>query len=390
MQYKTVNRGSFDRYYENQYAPSLLKDYYTSVNDAETREKRSGIDPLASALTLRVGKLLTMNPPKFLDENKEEIKKIREEWVKNDYDSVFREAIISTRTHGFCVTEKLKNSFAGKNFLVHNLANGIIRVNYEDRLNIKSYDILPKMEEGERISSYAIPKQRELMGKNAFHYEIGRKKYNQQGESSLKPIWAQLVRANEIIDSMAEYDSRIGKGWLYVKVDPALYNKDISKLNTVVRKMNRRRFMILKSTKESPTDINLLTTTSTIDFSRDLETLVGIIASQTGLPTRWFLGSPKGFISSAKEDRYQVYATLKSIFAEYKDWIRGFIEKFYESGEAINNKIKEIEFDDEGVLEEIGRQMENGVAFDNNQIQESGKTEKQIKYLANKEQLKES
>lgn len=366
-------------YQKNKFQPALLAGFYTNANSCEHRERRSEIDPVAYCLTIRVAKLLTKNPPIFLDKQDNEIEKIKEGWVKNDYDAIFQEVIRLTRIHGCCVTESLKTPFASRDFLVHGFVD-MIRINYDERWNIKSYTILPKMEAGEKLSSVHLPEQYNLDSSKALHFEVGVKKKNQQGLSILKPVWAQMVRANEILESMAAYDARIGHGIIVTKIDPALYQDDMADLIDSVRTMNNRRYIILKQKKDSPVEMKYIGAEGTkMDFPRDLESILGFISSATGFVVRFFIGDPKGALSASEEDKVAIYQNLQSIFAEYKDWIRKFIEKFMENGEAISAKIHSIEFDHEGILDSLTDDMDS---------EQEGEEAKQTKYTANEAQKK--
>ena len=352
-------------YYKTQYAPAILKKNYTNVNSFADREKRIEEDPVAYCLTIRVAMLLTKNPPIFMDENDEEIEKIKDFWLLKGYDTVLRNVIIGTRTHGFCGTEALKTAFMGNDFFVYTLKD-LVTVNYDvNDQNIKSYTVLPQMEQdGEKMMYVGVPEQREVEIKNLLHYAIGRKKNNQQGVPSLKPVWAQMIRANEILESMAAYDSRIGHGWLVALAPKEVFRKPalMTALDNAIKNMNNKRYLVLPTSKDfGSVDLKFVGGTSTVDFGADLNTILGYISAATGLPIRFFIGDPKGAQAAAKEDKVAIVETLKSIFAEYKEWIRSFIEMFMEDGETINKSIKEIEFDDEGVLDEFdveGDEME--------------------------------
>lgn len=368
------NRG--EPLYENNLTSTSVELSTAYSYTPESCEKRIEWDPIANALTIRVAQLVTKNPPIFLDEQGNELEQIREDWVKNDYDSIFQETITATRAHGFCATEKLSKPFAGKNFLVHDPID-IVHINPDDRWNIQSYTVRPRIEETKRMVNYSIPEQRNVLARNCLHYQIGRKKYNQEGLSVLKPIWNLMVRANEILEAMAEYDSRVGHGYKWVMVDKNYYQGDIGKLKAEIKKWNWRRWIILFGNEESKPELHIDgATASAPNFQSDLETMLGYISAKSGFPIRWFIGSPKGAISAAKEDKRAVYDNLKSIFAEYKDWIRGFIELFYKNGETISDKIAEIEWDDEGVLEEIENQLGGNTE----------EMEEQVKYMANEKQ----
>ena len=357
---KIRNRGRNNPIYQkDKYQPGLFTAYYNEVKSADSREARSEIDPIAYGLTTRVANLITKNPPIFLDKEENELEEIREAWVKEDYDTIFREVIRTSRTHGFCVTESLAKPFAGQNFMVHDLTD-MIHMKYDESWNIELYRILPKMEvDGEKMHHTSLPKEYDLKSAKALHYAIGKRKVNQQGLSILKPVWAQLVRANEILESMAMYDSRIGHGVLVVKIDPDLYQDDIADLQTAVRTMNNRRYILLKEKHDQPAEMKFIGAEGTkMDFPRDLESIMGYIAAASGFPIRYFVGDPKGALSASKEDKVAVYQNLQAIFAEYKNWIRDFIVKFVDGGEVISSTISEIEFDHEGILDSLTDDME--------------------------------
>ncbi|KKN27837.1 hypothetical protein LCGC14_0860580, partial [marine sediment metagenome] len=162
------------------------------------------------------------------------------------------------------------------------------------------------------------------------------------------------VRFTEIFESMAMYDSRIGNGILLIIVDPEQYTAELNSLHHAVRNLNNRRYMILKTGAEgNPPDMKFLGSTSPVDFSTDLETCLKVIAGASGFPVRYLIGDPKGALSAAGEDTIAVWENLKSIFGEYKDFIRKVIS-WQEDGEALNEKIAKIEFDDGGHLPEEG------------------------------------
>ena len=334
----------------------LTKAFYKNYSDTAV-EKRIELDCLAHALTVRVGATITKNPPIFLDSSENEIEEVREAWVKGDYDSLLREVIIASRGYGFCVTESLSQTFAGKMFLVHNPANGIQKILLDDRWNVKNYEIKPTLEENGKISTPPQIQSWELKADKALHYEVGRSRYNQQGQSILKPIWGLIVNANDLLEAMAASDMRYGYGWVYAIIDPKLYDGKEKDLATALASMNAKRNLVLYGNDNFKPELGMLTPSGTVDFVNDLLAILAFISAGTGFPLRWFIGDPKGAQSAAKEDRMAVYETLKSIFGEYKDWIRLFIEKFFEGGEAISEQIAEIEWDDQGVLEEIKNQM---------------------------------
>ena len=112
--------------------------------------------------------------------------------------------------------------------------------------------------------------------------------------------------------------------------------------------------MILKTSAEgNPPDMKFLGSSAPIDFPTDLETCLKIVAGASGFPVRYLIGDPKGALSAAGEDTIAVWENLKSIFGEYKGFIRKIIS-WQEDGEALNEKIAKIEFDDGGHLPEEG------------------------------------
>lgn len=353
---KIRNRSSkYTDYYKNQYAPQVLIEKLVNVDSWSHREKRTEIDPIAYCLVIRVAQLLTKNPPIFLDENDEEIEEIKDFWIINDYDTIFRNVIAGTRTHGFCGTEALKETYMGNKYFVYTLKD-IVTVDYNEKQNIKSYTVLPQFEKGEKMQYVGVPEQREVEIDNLLHYSIGRKKNNQQGISVLRPVWAQMIRANEILESMAAYDSRIGHGIFGAFVPKEMFDDPttMTALNNSLQDINNRRYITLPTSKDAGNvDLKFVGATSAMDFPRDLETMLGYISAATGFNIRFFIGDPKGAQSAAKEDKIAIFMTLKSIFAEYKDWIRKFIEMFMEDGETISAKIKQIEWNDDGVLERL-------------------------------------
>ena len=344
------DRGS--KYGENVYVPSLLKLAAVDYSKPEHRVKRIDEDPIAGNLVLKTAELITARPPIFLDKNENELDETRNTWEDNQYNKFFKEAIESTRTHGYIACEVLKKPIDDRTWIVHD-SSDIKKIKYQD-LKIKSYTIEPKIEGGAETSIIDQAKERELLPEKVIHYYVGRYDRSLQGLAIIKRCWHALVRFTEIFESMAMYDSRVGNGILLVIVDPEQYTQEMDSLHNAVRNLNNRRYMILKTgIDQNPPDMKFLGSTSKIEFSTDLETCLKVIAGASGFPVRYLIGDPKGALSAAKEDTIATYENLKSIFGEYKDFIRKVIA-WQEDGEALNKKIAKIEFDDGGHLPEEG------------------------------------
>ena len=371
MKFRRDRGGAFDNYYGNTYAPNLLKGLYNTIESPETREERIEIDPIAHTLTIRVANLITKNPPIFLDKQENELEDVREGWIKGDFDRIFNDSIIQCRTHGYSLTEHLKKPFAGKEFIVWKATE--YRTKLDNDWNVEFYEITPRLEPGDNLMHSSLPAPRKVSD-GVLHYEVGRRKRNQQGLSVLKPVWAQIVRANQILESMSAYAVRVGNGWLIITVDPKLYrNREMALVNDI-KSMNQRRFLLLSEAKDfGQTKVNFIGAGNSVDFPRDLETILGYISSSSGFPIRFFIGSPKGALSASKEDKLAVYDNLKSIFGEYKTYIRQFIEMFMDNGESISDLIKEVKWDDQGVLDEIDKEMNP----------EETEMDKNVKYTTN-------
>jgi len=347
-----LNRDKTGKYAENKYIPSLLKMGAVDYSKPEHRVARLDEDPIAGNLVLKTAELITARPPIFLDENDNELDETRNTWEDNQYNKLLKEGIESTRTHGYIVLEPLKKPIDDRAWIIHD-SSDIQKIRYKD-LKIESYTILPKLEGGIETSIVSAPVTRELSPEEIIHYYVGRYDRSLQGLGIIRRCWHALVRFTEIFESMAMYDSRIGNGILLIIVDPEQYTAELNSLHTAVRNLNNRRYMILKTSAEgNPPDMKFLGSTAPIDFSTDLETCLKIIAGASGFPVRYLIGDPKGALSAAGEDTIAVWENLKSIFGEYKDFIRKVIS-WQEDGEALNEKIAKIEFDDGGHLPEAG------------------------------------
>ena len=355
------NRDKSSKYAENKYIPSILKMAAVDYSNPEHRVKRIEEDPIAGNLVLKTAELITSRPPIFLDKADNELDKTRDTWEDNQYNILLKEAIESTRTHGYIACEVLKEPLDDRTWIVHD-SSDIQKITYRD-LKIESYTILPRLEGGRETSIVQAPVQRELLPDKVIHYYVGRYTRSLQGLAIIKRCWHALVRFTEIFESMAMYDSRIGNGILLIIVDPEQYTQELNSLHKAVRNLNNRRYMILKTGAEgNPPDMKFLGSTAPIDFSTDLESCLKIIAGASGFPVRYLIGDPKGALSAAGEDTIAVYENLKSIFGEYKDFIRKVIS-WQEDGEALNEKIAKIEFDDGGHLpdeEELAKSKEEG------------------------------
>jgi len=346
------NRDRAGKYGENKYIPSLLKMAAVDYSNPEHRVMRLDEDPIAGNLVLKTAELITARTPIFLDENDNELDETENTWEDNQYNILLKEAIESTRTHGYIALEPLKTPIDDRGWIIHD-SSDIQKIKYKD-LKIESYTILPILEGGIETSIVHAPVTRELSPEDVIHYYVGRYNRSLQGLGIIRRCWHALVRFTEIFESMAMYDSRIGNGILLIIVDPEQYTQELNSLHTAVRNLNNRRYMILKTSAEgNPPDMKFLGSTAPIDFSTDLETCLKIIAGASGFPVRYLIGDPKGALSAAGEDTIAVWENLKSIFGEYKDFIRKVIS-WQEDGEAVNEKIAKIEFDDGGHLPEAG------------------------------------
>ncbi len=346
------NRDKASQYGENVYEPSLLKMGAVNYSNWEHREARIDEDPIAGNLVLKTAELITARPPIFLDKNDNELDKTRDTWEDERYNVLLKETIESTRTHGYIALEPLKKPVNDRAWIVHD-SSDIRTIKYKE-LEIDSYKILPRIDGGIETSIIDQPKERILSPEEVIHYYVGRYDRSLQGLAIIKRCWHALVRFTEIFESMAMYDSRIGNGILLIVVDPEQYASELNSLHIAVRNLNNRRYMILKTgADQNPPDMKFLGSTSPIDFSTDLETCLKVIAGASGFPVRYLIGDPKGALSAAGEDTIAVWENLKSIFGEYKDFIRKIIS-WQEGGEAVNEKIAKIEFDDGGHLPEEG------------------------------------
>jgi len=346
------NRDRASKYEDNVYVPSLLKMGAVNYSLPEHRMARLDEDPIAGNLVLKTAELITARPPIFLDENDNELDETRNTWEDKQYNNLLKEVIESTRTHGYIALEPLKKPINDRAWIVHD-SSDIKTIKYKE-LEIESYKILPRVEGGIETSIVDTPKERILEPKEVIHYYVGRYDRSLQGLGIIKRCWHALVRFTEIFESMAMYDSRIGNGILLIIVDPEQYTKELTSLHSAVKNLNNRRYMILKTGVEgNPPDMKFLGSTSPVDFSTDLETCLKVIAGASGFPVRYLIGDPKGALSAAGEDTIAVWENLKSIFGEYKDFIRKIIS-WQEDGEALNEKIAKIEFDDGGHLPEEG------------------------------------
>ena len=349
---RIFNRDKSGQYGENVYTPSLLKMGAVNYSNWEHREARIDEDPIAGNLVLKTAELITARPPIFLDKNDNELDKTRDTWEDERYNVLLKEVIESTRTHGYIALEPLKKPINDRAWIVHD-SSDIKTIKYRE-LEIESYKILPRINGGIETSIVDTPKERDLLPEDVIHYYVGRYDRSLQGLAIIRRCWHSLVRFTEIFESMAMYDSRIGNGILLIVVDPEQYTSELDSLHKAVRNLNNRRYMILKTgADQNPPDMKFLGSTSPIDFSTDLETCLKVVAGASGFPVRYLIGDPKGALSAAGEDTIAVWENLKSIFGEYKDFIRKVIS-WQEGGEAVNEKIAKIEFDDGGHLPEEG------------------------------------
>lgn len=352
------NRDKAGKYGENVYIPSLLKLGAVNYSNPEHRVARIDEDPIAGNLVLKTAELITARPPLFFDKNDNELDKTRDTWEDNQYNNLLKESIESTRTHGYIACEVLKNPINDRTWIVHD-SSDIQTIKYRE-LQIESYRILPRLKGGVETSIIAAPVLRELSPDKVIHYYVGRYDRSLQGLGIIRRCWHSLVRFTEIFESMAMYDSRIGNGILLIIVDPDQYTQELNSLHTAVKNLNNRRYMILKTSAEgNPPDMKFLGSSAPVDFSTDLETCLKVIAGASGFPVRYLIGDPKGALSAAGEDTIAVWENLKSIFGEYKDFIRKVIS-WQEGGEALNEKIAKIEFDDGGHLPEEGELPKSG------------------------------
>ncbi|BDI54852.1 MAG: portal protein [Lokiarchaeia virus VerdaV1] len=349
---KIWNRDRASKYTGNVYMPSLLKMAAVDYKKPEHRVARLDEDPIAGNLVLKTAELITSRTPIFLDKSNNELDKTMETWEDNLYNRLFKEAIESTRTHGYIACEVNKKPVGDRTWIIHDSLD-IQKIKYSD-LKIESYTILPKLEGGAETSIIDAPKARILKPDKVIHYYVGKYDRSLQGLAIMKRCWHALVRFTEIFESMAMYDSRIGNGILLIIVDPEQYTQELNSLHNAVRNLNNRRYIILKTgVDQKPPDAKFLGSNSPVDFSTDLETCLKVIAGASGFPVRYLIGDPKGALSAAGEDTIAVWENLKSIFGEYKDFIRKVIS-WQEGGEALNEKIAKIEFDDGGHLPEVG------------------------------------
>ena len=354
---KIFNRDKGSHYGENIYVPSLLKMGAVNYSNWEHRVARVDEDPIAGNLVLKTAELITARPPLFFDKDDNELDETRDTWEDNLYNNLFKEAIISTRTHGYIACEALKNPVNERTWIIHD-SSDIKTIRYTE-LQIESYKIKPQIEGGLETSIVGVPVERILKPSEVIHYYVGKYDRSLQGLAIMKRCWHPLVRFTEIFESMAMYDSRIGNGLLLIIVDSDQYTQEMDSLHNAVRNLNNRRYMILKTGAEGQNpDMRFLGSTSQCDFSGDLETCLKVIGGASGFPVRYLIGDPKGALSAAGEDTIAVWENLKSIFGEYKDFIRKVIS-WQEDGEALNEKIAKIEFDDGGHLPVPGEEPES-------------------------------
>ncbi len=339
-----------DEYYDNSFKPSLEVLQAKNWNNEKHRELRVEFDPIINALVVRVAKLMTERSPIFLDSEGNEMNDLKESWDKNNYNDLLKDVIITTRTHGYNVVEWLKTPVDDRSWLIHS-DDDMIMITYE-KFNLIKYTVLPKIETGNKVALQSIVSQYDLFPEDVIHFYLGRHKLNKLGFSPIKPIWDAAVRYMEMLEAMALYDSRIGNGMMVVSVDPKSYVNKSNKLANSIANTNTKRFLILKNSLDgrSPA-IQWEGSTNRIEWDRDLEEILKVICGNTGFPVRWFIGDPKGAQSAAKEDRIAIWTTLKSIFEEYIPFIRKVL-LHQENGEAINEKVVDIIFDDGANLED--------------------------------------
>ncbi|MFX1371343.1 MAG: hypothetical protein ACFFCE_05740 [Promethearchaeota archaeon] len=314
------------------------------------REIRVENDPIINALVQRVANLITERTPIFLDKVGNEMEDLKEQWEKLSYNNLLNDVIQATRTHGYCVVEPLKDDvLEDRDWLVHD-STDIQKIKFK-KLKIEKYKVKPELEEGENIEQSEAVSDYDLFPEDVIHFSVGKSKLNRQGVAPIKAVWDSSVRYNEIVSAMAEYDARIGNGMMILSLDPNEYSDQQSNLITAIKKTNTRSVLLLKSstmTGQAPT-ITWEGSGNKVNWTADLEELMKIISGSSGFPVRWFIGDPKGAQSAAKEDRIAIWTTLKQIFQEYIPFIRKLLLK-QEDGEALNESVKEIVFDDGGNL----------------------------------------
>ena len=226
----------------------------------------------------------------------------------------------------------------------------MVQINYKSDFNIDFYAVLPQIEGGSETATRGASQQYKLYPSDVIHHYIGKYDLSQQGLSVLKPIWSALIRYAEIEESMASYDSRIGRGVLVISVDVNEYSdSDIKSLSNAVETINNRGFLMLKHGQKGPAQFQWASSSSNVNFTEDMYMLLKGIASASGFPVRFLIGDPKGALSAADVDKKAIWENLKSIFGEYVSFIRNLIIK-QENGEELNEEISEILFDDGGNL----------------------------------------
>jgi len=319
----------------------------------ENREKMVEINPIAKRLVVDVANLITARPPIFLDKNGNELQKLQNQWVEKLYNDLLKDCIIATRTHGFAITEFLKNPIGDHNWLVHDVTE-IIEMRIKEDYQIDYYRILPRIEstDNNKVSLSWVPTQKTLYPDKVIHYFIGKFKLDRTGLATLSAVWDSLIKASSILESMTIYDARIGSGIPTVSIERHASSDRLSALEKALESASNRGWLILEDKRDNePTEVKWTASTGSVDYSEHLTMCLKVIAGATGFPVRFFIGDPKGALSAASEDTKATWENLKSIFGEYKAFIRKVL-LMMENGEALNAQVAEIEFDDGGNLQD--------------------------------------
>ena len=354
---KGVKQRADDWFHKETHKEELEVLQAKNFKNEKHREIRAELDPIIYALVQRVANLITARSPIFLDDADNELEDLKEQWEKNYYNDLLNDVIQSTRTHGYMVLEPNIEDFdEDRNWLVHDPTDIMMMV--FKKLKIEKYTVLPLIEGGDKVAITETVTNYDLFPNDVIHFYIGKFKLNRCGVATIKPIWDNCVRYSEIIGAMSRYDSRIGNGMMVVSVDPKAYKGDTAKLSKAIKNTNTKNFLILKEgLGGQPVDIKWEGSNRMLKWSEDLGEIMKLISGASGFPVRWFIGDPKGSQSAAKEDRIAIWTTLKEIFGEYIPFIRKLFLKM-EGGEAINEKVKEIVFDDGGNLADKDEQFD--------------------------------
>ena len=344
---RSITESSKKGYRKHSFIPSLLADQQFDFSDGSVRKKWCEESALCFNLTHRVADGVAHKPPIFLDEDEEVIEEFYDIWEDVGYQDVFRDGVLETRKHGFVVVEFTDKDFGGRSILTHG-ADEIQRIKYNKERMIEFYRIKNKLESATVDIVHNQVGYRRIYPAEVVHFYTGRFEETLTGLSVLQPIQFEIIRVYQILDSMARYDARIGRGIMHYVCDIDVYAEFADEIDDALETINDRGFLKSPAEKDAvEPKLEFASASGTMDFVKHAHKLLQMIASATGFSIRYIANEAKGQLSTAKEDRILIWERYKEIFQKYIPFIRELIDKL-EGGEEWNNRIAEIVFDDDG------------------------------------------